>query len=162
MSETLSVNAINPLCLNALIVAKGQLGVTEIPLGSNKGPNVKAYLASVGLNEGYSWCAAFVYWCFQQAAYTMKIPNPLYKTGGVLKHWQFTKGIKVKMPRPGDIGILDHGNGMGHEVLVKTVDAVAKTYTTVEGNSDANGSRTGGMVCSNTRKISAALGFIRY
>lgn len=41
------------------------LGVQEI--GSNDGPDVAHFLASVGLNPGYAWCAAFVSFCFDAA-----------------------------------------------------------------------------------------------
>ena len=148
------------IVLKALEFAKTQIGVIE--LAGNRGPKIKGYLATVGLNEGYSWCAAFVYWSFEQSAFMLKFPNPLIKTGGVLKHWNLTKGVKIKAPRTGDIFILEFSAGLGHTGFVKTVDLVAGTYTTVEGNSNSAGSRTGGMVCSNTRKISAAKGFIRY
>ena len=154
------VNLTNPLCLLALQFAKAEIGTKEEP--GNKGPKVKSYLNSVGLNEGNSWCAAFVYWCFDQAARSLKVPNPLVKTGGVLRHYQLTKGVKVKMPRPGDIGIIDHGHGLGHEVLVKTVNPADGSYTTVEGNSNTTGSREGTEVCSNKRQIKSTLGFIRY
>lgn len=156
----METHPVTQLCLNALQVAKTQLGVIELP--GDRGPKIKAYLSSVGLDEGYSWCAAFVYWCFREAARSLNISNPLVKTGGVLKHWQLTKAPKIKMPRVGDIFILDHGKGLGHTGIVKMVDTVTKTFTTIEGNSNSKGSRTGGMVCSNTRKISDAIGFIRY
>lgn len=151
---------ISPVCTEALTIAKTQLGVKELP--GNRGPKIKEYLKSVDLNEGNSWCAAFVYWCFQQASRNLNVPNPCYKTAGVLNHWNLTKGIKVKMPRTGDIFILDHGKGLGHTGMVKTVSEDKKTYTTVEGNSNTTGSREGTEVCSNNRKITDALGFIRY
>lgn len=151
---------INPLCLAALQVAKTQLGVTEEP--GNKGPKIKVYLGSIGLNEGFAWCMAFTYWCFKEAAFIAKVPNPLVRTGGVLNHWNKTKGVKVAMPRAGDLFIMEFAKGLGHTGFVNTVDAIKKTFTTIEGNSNSAGSRTGGMVCSNTRKISSCKGFIRY
>lgn len=156
----METHPLNKISSGALQIAVSQLGVKELP--QNKGPKVKLYLASVGLSEGFSWCAAFVYWCFDQAAKELKITNPAVKTGGVLRHWQMTRGIKVKIPRPGDMFILDHGKGLGHTGFVRTVDLISKTYTTIEGNSNSTGSREGTEVCSNSRKISAAKGFIRY
>lgn len=156
----MDTHPVTQLCLDALQIAKTQLGVTEQP--GNKGPKIKEYLASVGLSEGNSWCAAFVYWCFNQAARSLNTPNPLTKVASVMQHWRLTKGIKVAMPRVGDIFIIDHGKGLGHTGIVKTVDVTAKTYTTVEGNSNTTGSREGTMVCSNTRDIKKAAGFIRY
>lgn len=40
-------------------------GTTEV--GDNRGPEVKAFLASVGLDEGYPYCAAFVSYSLDQA-----------------------------------------------------------------------------------------------
>ena len=148
------------LSLDALQVAKSQLGVTEEK--NNTGPKVTEYLKAVGLHTGYSWCAAFVYWCWEQAAENLKVPNPLIKTAGVLNHWNLTKGMKVKVPKAGDIFIIRHTATNGHTGMVKTVDPIARTYTTVEGNSNNTGSREGTEVCTNTRKIADAFGFIRY
>ena len=52
-----------------LEVARSQLGVTEVPFGSNTGREIRGYLAPcvrgglrVGLTAG-EWCAAFASWC---------------------------------------------------------------------------------------------------
>ena len=52
----------------ALQVAITQIGVMEKPKGSNSGPEVDAYLASVGLPPGLPWCMAFNNFCVQKAA----------------------------------------------------------------------------------------------
>lgn len=44
-----------------------EIGVTENPPGSNAGPAVESYLASVGLSGGYPWCAAFARKMMDQA-----------------------------------------------------------------------------------------------
>lgn len=53
----------------ALRAAIGELlnGAGEVG-GDNRGPAVRKYLKPAGLPEGNSWCAAFVSWCFLQAA----------------------------------------------------------------------------------------------
>jgi hypothetical protein len=63
-----------PLGQRALEVAVAELGVEEVPPGSNTGPRVTAYLEGcerggkpLGLRAG-NWCAAFVGWCDAQAA----------------------------------------------------------------------------------------------
>ncbi|WP_257667477.1 CHAP domain-containing protein [Parapedobacter tibetensis] len=45
-----------------------EIGVREAT-GNNDGDRVAEYLRYCGLGEGYSWCAAFVSWCFGQAGY---------------------------------------------------------------------------------------------
>lgn len=52
----------------ALKIAITQLGQHENPLGSNWGKPVQDYLKAVGIGFPASWCMAFVYWCFEQAA----------------------------------------------------------------------------------------------
>lgn len=157
-----SVSGSSQLALRALEIAKTQMGITEEPHGSNWGDDVEKYLASVGLNFPAYWCAAFAYWSFNEAAKEQNIANPLYKTASVLEHLHHSKAtIILHNPLPGDIFILEFPSGH-HTGLVDTVDMSLKTYTTCEGNSDANGSRTGGEVCSNGRQIRSAKAFLRY
>lgn len=139
-----------------LEVAISQLGVEEIPRGSNWGERVSAYLKSVGLPFPASWCMAFVYWCCKQSN-----PNtPLVRTGGVLKQWnKIPKKYKFKEPIKGDIFIMDFGGGLGHTGFVEQV--VNDTIHTIEGNTNDTGSREGYEVCRRYRKISACKGFIR-
>src|SRR5262249_45751273 len=74
----------NDLLREALSVAQSQVGVMEKPPGSNRGKEVEMYQASVGIPPGTFWCAAFVYFCFEQAASNLGVSNPLVKTGGCL------------------------------------------------------------------------------
>src|SRR5688572_30421432 len=102
------------LSINALNIAITQLGYEEEPRGSNWGPHVKKYLNSVGLNFAASWCMAFIYWCFREAANLSGYTTPLVKTGGVLNHWN-KAGKQYKFtadPQPGDIFIMDLGKGL--------------------------------------------------
>src|SRR5687767_8447454 len=84
----------NKLLEDAVNEALSQLGVMEQPAGSNSGPQVNKYLASVGLDPGFFWCAAYIFWCFDEAAKKAGRSNPLVKTGGVMKHWNNTTGKK--------------------------------------------------------------------
>lgn len=42
--------------------AMQEVGTTETPPGSNRGARIETYMASVGLSDGYPWCAGFVRW----------------------------------------------------------------------------------------------------
>ena len=138
-----------------LEIAITQLGIKEQK--NNSGPEVEKYLASVGLGKGFPWCMAFCVWCCEQAGV-----KGLIKTGGVLRQWHEVDQLaKKKTPKVGDIFIMDFGGGKGHTGFVRTVNEANKVFTTIEGNSDSAGSRTGGMVCSNQRKFSSCIGFIR-
>lgn len=138
-----------------LNTALTQLGVQEVPRGSNAGPAVEAYLKSVGLGGGYAWCMAFVYWCAKQN----NLHAHLVKTGGVLRQWNESTKLRVKTPQPGDIFIMDFGKGVGHTGIVERV--VGDVLHTVEGNTNDEGSREGYEVCRRTRKIKDCVGFLR-
>lgn len=145
------------LSQKALGVAITQLGQHENPLGSNWGEPVKTYLHSVGIDFPASWCAAFVYWCYNQTG----TPNPLVKTGGVLRHWgEASKALRVTDPQPGDIFIMDFGKGLGHTGIVEKVDATF--IYTVEGNSNDSGSREGIEVTRKQRPKTKIKGYLRY
>ncbi len=164
----------SPLLSKVLEVAASQIGVIEQPPFSNRGPEIDNYLRTVGLNpaaDSYPWCAAFVYWCFNTAAAQLGRSNPLYKTAGVLEHWRNAKGAlllkddAVANPakiKPGFIFIIDHGGGNGHTGLVESVNG--GFITTIEGNTNNDGSRNGyGVLRLTNRKINAITkGFIDY
>jgi hypothetical protein len=143
-------------------VAKSQIGLTELPIGSNWGKYVKKYLNSVGINFPASWCMAFVYWCVDEACKQLGRANPLIKTGGVLHQWnEINAKYKAKTPQTGDIFIMSFGKGLGHTGFVERVDE--NFIYTIEGNSNDTGSREGIEVCRKQRPIKNKLivGYIR-
>lgn len=145
----------------ALEIAIQEIGKQEIPKGSNWGPHMQKYLASVGINFPASWCMAFVYWCHQQAADQMGINNPMRKTGGVLAQWNSRKDqYKKNTPNPGDVFIMDFGKGLGHTGIVESVD-INNIYT-IEGNTNDDGSREGYEVCRRRRPRSKILGYLSF
>lgn len=146
----------------AIEIARTQLGVHEDPGNKNTGPQVDEYLKAVGLGPGYSWCMAFVYWCYKQAASQLAVDNPLAKTGGVLDQWNRRRlHFSQVHPLPGDIFIMDFGKGMGHTGLVTKVEGV--WIYTIEGNSNDEGSREGYEVCERRRSIvTINKGYLRF
>jgi lysozyme family protein len=173
MKEPLSET---PLLKKVIDVARSEIGVTEDPPGSNRGTKVEAYLASVGLGGGHPWCAAFVYWCFEQAAKELGIDNPCIKTAGVLDHWSSARKQGIRcithiqashdplMVQPGMIFVIDTGDpgGAGHTGLVERVDG--GKLVTIEGNTNNKGGREGiGVFRRNKRKVAGInKGFIDY
>lgn len=145
-----------------LKIAKSQMGMGEVPRGSNWGEPVQTYLASVGITSPSPWCMAFVYWCTEQASKQLGTPNPLAQTGHVMTQYAKSKALQVTgLPERGDIFIMDFGGGKGHTGFVS--DVVGNTILTIEGNSNATGSREGVVVCAkpNGRKISSIKAFLR-
>jgi hypothetical protein len=148
--------------------------VREVPMNSNRGPEVEKYLARVGVPPGLPWCCAFVYYCFDEASKTLgRTGNPMVRTAGCLDHWNkaVAKGA-TRIPAaaatadptrlaPGMIFIMDHGRGAGHTGLVESVSA--GILATIEGNTDASRTREGGGVYRLARKVGEInKGFIDY
>lgn len=163
------------LLARALDIAAGEEAkrVREVPRNSNRGPEVDVYLRRAGVPTGLPWCAAFVYWCFDEAALALGRPNPVVRTAGCLNHWnrapshgaaRLLKHQAVADPgrvRPGMVFIMDFGGGKGHTGFVESVQG--GFLATVEGNTDASKTREGGGVYRLTRKIvEINKGFIDY
>lgn len=153
------------LAVSALGMAVTQLGVMEVPLGSNRGPMVNQYLASTGTPPGNFWCMAFVFWCFREAAAASGVANPFPRTAGCLDAWNrvnrsqparlIKRAAAIANPslvRPGQVFILDHGRGFGHTGFVR--QSFDGPFRTVEGNTNPTGSSNGlGVFELNRRKI---------
>ena len=161
---------LSPLIVGVLKIAENEIGVCEVPPGSNRGPRVNEYLKCIGLRPGNAWCAAFVFWCFDMAASKLDIGNPLVKTAGCMEHWRRTTGEKIlsvdavndpSLIRPGAVFIINRGGGKGHTGIV--VNIRGGYIQTIEGNTNTGLSAEGGGVCELWRKINSInAGFILY
>ena len=164
------ITAANSLLAEALNIAVSQIGVMEEPPGSNRGKKVEEYQASVGLDPGTFWCAAFVYWCFQKASEKLGRKNPVLKTGHCMTHWRDSPAKKIlaadainkpSLIKPGHIFLINTGGSHGHTGIVESVEG--GFIHTIEGNSDPAGSSNGIGVFRNTRKIAKInRGFLEY
>jgi hypothetical protein len=165
----------DPFLARALRLAAGEeaKAVREKPLNSNRGPQVNAYLARIGLDPGYAWCCAFVYWCFDEAALSVRRANPMVRTGGCMRHWNAAPAAGARripaheavadpsLLRPGMVFIMDHGRGLGHTGFIEAVDG--GFVSTIEGNTDASMTREGGGVYRLRRKLAEInKGYIDY
>ena len=153
--------------LSGVLVAN--LNAKETPKGSNKSPEVNSYLKSVGLGPGFPWCAAFVYYIFDQVSKKLSIANPLPKTGGVRNHWAAAPAdVKItaaevrknpKLLKPGQIFMQGRGGSkvLGHTGIIVGVNPEKGTFVTIEGNS-------GDKVSINTRRIgdTSFFGYLDY
>jgi hypothetical protein len=170
-------NETSSVLLTAVLdFAATQIGVMEVPQGSNQGPQVDRYVESVGLDPrgGFAWCVAFQFFCFEQAAKKLGRANPMIKTGGVLDHWNKagTKGVprvtsakatgNPALVKPGHLFIISVGGGLGHSGFVERV--AGGKLVTIEGNTNENGSRNGiGVFRRSMRKVNSInKGFIDY
>lgn len=105
---------------------------------------------------------AFMYWCFKEAAKKLGVDNPLKQTGGVADQWNSKTGIKTNVPSIGAMFFIIHSNGTGHTGICGSGLKEGGIFNTIEGNTNANGSREGTTVLRKQRKLSEVVGFKIY
>ena len=132
------------------------IGVHEIGR-SNSGPEVNQYLKFVGLSPGNPWCCAYVVYRVYKAAHEIGVDVGFKITGScqVLYLWAKAKKLVHTVPVAGDVFLQWHSklDRYAHAGFVRSISPTGKSFVTVEGNSNDDGSRDGYEVCSNTRKI---------
>ena len=136
-----------------LSAARATLGTVEEG-GKNRGHSIDTWNRDAGAPLGSAWCAAWVYAMHHEAATILGIPNPCPKTAGALKLWHLApESARRPLPAPGDVFVLDTGDpgGFGHVGIVETVAPDGMTITTIEGNTNAAGSREGNCVARHER-----------
>ncbi len=137
---------------DVLEIARGELGQTEQPAGSNR----TKYGAWYGL-DGNPWCMMFVQWCFAQAGQALP-----YKTAScsALLNWYRKNQPEriVTEPQPCDIIIYN----FGHTGIA--AGASGNTVTAIEGNtspSSAGSQDNGGGVYRRIRSRALVTAYIR-
>lgn len=150
-------------------IAEREIGVEEID-GTNCGPRVNLYKAATNLPPGepWPWCAAFVCWVVREAmkaaggTYTFQRPT----TAGA---WAFEawsraqdNSTHTKKPHDGDIKFGDIVIFTFSHIGIAVEDADGGFVKTVEGNTDAQGSREGGGVFAKVRSLSKIRSRIRF
>ena len=153
--------------------ARGQIGVEEID-GTNCGPMVNEYKAAcpaLPSKASWPWCAAFVCWVVREAMRitgtqeTVTFSRP--KTAGAwdLENWSRAQddSTQTKKPHCGDIHAGDIVIFTFSHVGIATSSPDSDGYvSTVEGNSDLQGSREGGAVGEHRRHVSKIRSRIRF
>jgi hypothetical protein len=127
----------------ALAAAIGELKANAREIGGdNRGPFVRKYLTPAGLDEGQSWCAAFVSYGFMQASGGDKAAMPFSYVASARsllaefkqQGWSSAPGSGY-MPVPGDVVVwwrVSLTGWLGHTGLVHSVHD-GMLYT-IEGN----------------------------
>lgn len=113
--------------------------------GNNRGKWVAAFLASVGLGEGYPWCAAAM--VFASVVAKAPLPKrPEYNPAAVMgwQRWADDNETLVSSPRRGDIAMRRTSATTGHIGVV--VRVVGPLVYSIEGNTSpgASGSQADG------------------
>lgn len=140
-----------------LAVARGELGNTESPAGSNRTKYGKWF----GL-DGYAWCMMFVMWCFSQAGALELLPKRTASCGDLMRSAKAAGYWVTEDYRPGDVVIYDFPGGAAtdHTGIIEKVTPGG--VVAIEGNTSQTGSQSdGGMVCRKTRPVKWIVGAVR-
>lgn len=151
------------LAAKALELARAAIGVTEHPSGSNRGPEIDGYLRSVHIDPtlgGKPWCAAFVSTKIFEAADDLGV-RPMFIGHASCRVLAGINSMRrVPAPEPGCVFVHLNIDGTGHCGFVESI-AEGGALETIEGNSDAHGSRTGGSVVAGFRRAGYATHYLR-
>jgi len=149
-------------------LTRPEIGVEEVD-GTNCGVRVDAYKSATNLppHEAWPWCAAFVCWLVREAMrdggpYTFARPT----TAGAwdFENWSLKQDDSTHTLRnpgrniaPGDIVIFKFSH-----IGICLRGPEAGRIRTVEGNTDAAGSREGGGVFEKSRSLDSIKTRIRF
>ena len=144
--------------------ARGELGYTESPPGSNETKYGKAYAW-----DGIPWCAVFLWWCFREAGESAAFYGGAKTAScGALLRWYEARGQTVppRELREGDIVILNFSGTKDTEHCGLVAGCTPKgTIITIEGNTvlgaGAGAQDNGGAVAMKTRYLSQVVGVCR-
>ena len=140
-----------------LAVARGELGNTESPAGSNRTKYGKWF----GL-DGNPWCMMLVMWCFSQAGALGLLPKRTASCGDLMRAAKAAGCWVTEDYRPGDVVIYDFPGGAAtdHTGIIESV--TASGVVAIEGNTSQAGSQSnGGQVCRKSRKFNLIVGAVR-
>lgn len=158
-----TVIMVTPPPLDSLLekIFMGEVGVREAT-GKNDGKDVLKYQKNAGLGTGYSWCACFVKWCFDQAAIKTTItawsPTCHNKKNIVMMNSTYKQSL-----RRGDVFTLYYPKlgRIGHTGFVRKKFGT-NSVETVEGNTNSAGSREGDGVYVKVRPKSSIYSITRW
>lgn len=128
----------------ALLIAAefaDRIKVREV--GVNRGYWVTRFLGAVGLGGGYAWCAAFLTFCLKAAGATNLPKHPASVLGWIT--WAKANGAILDGPQRACAGAQMHTKTTGH------IWFMANPPASIEGNTNAQGSREGNGVFRRTR-----------
>lgn len=143
-------------------IARSYLGKLELKGNSGFGDTVfEQQMKNVGWYKGAPWCAFFTKLVYKEAYGGHQSFKSIVNSccsGGALQtlHNHENNGTFPvgETPKPGAIVIWRMGRGTtGHAGIVINVDHAKNTMTTIEGNTNASGSREGDRVAQKLRTI---------
>jgi uncharacterized protein (TIGR01370 family) len=159
----------SPFAARVIDVAMSEIGVREVPPGSNRGPKVDQYISAVDpglVSQQVPWCMCFVYWCFQETARQLGTTVHIPKSAGVRDSWSKTqtraqqdasivivdKRDALRDPsrvKPGMVFFLTRAGGGHTGIVIENNNGMLET---IEGNTNDNGSAEGIGVFRRSRR----------
>lgn len=136
--------------------ARSFIGQEEIPQNQGfKDASFNAFMNDAGFYKGASWCGFFdivVLTIVYSGSHWLPILKKHLSPGTILMWENFVGSKEFKtgqVPKVGAIVIWSEPNGRsGHTGLVMTVNDM--NFTSVEGNTNSNGSSNGNAVCEHS------------
>jgi hypothetical protein len=145
-------------------IAATDIGLEELPKGSNLGPALQKFfeaddLIVEGKTNGYPWCAAAVsFWVqtYLKECGVSGVKPPRIAAVALFPDWAELNKLSIsKTPKPNDIVIFQ----ISHIGVVESV--AGDIVTCIEGNTNGDGSREGYGVFRKQRQLSFCKQFIR-
>jgi hypothetical protein len=140
--------------------------------GDNRGQMVELFLREVKQPAGQPWCAAFVYHIGYWSHFDPRVAKSSWPLPATASCWELgdhAKRVNILRARPidGDIFLLYSKKlrRFFHTGVVISVDQYLETAyvcTTIEGNTNADGSENGYTTLRRTRRFGADDQFIRW
>lgn len=147
--------------IDALLnIANQWVGIRET--SPNRGPEIDVVHEFMGRDPAMCdpYCAQWVSYMLHLASQETGIVCPLRKSSGALEFMRKNIAYHQEDPQPGDIFVIDHGEGKGHVGLVEAVDL--NVLHTLEANTNPTGGRDGDGIYARIRDKSAInMGYIR-
>ena len=139
-----------------LTIARGELGNTESPAGSNR----TKYGKWMGL-DGQPWCMSFVQWCCAQAG--VKLPLRTASCGELMRAAKAAGCWVTRDFQPGDVVIYDLPGGAATDHCgIVEMELPDYGVQAIEGNTSVSGSQSnGGQVCRKSRPAKYIVGAVR-
>lgn len=123
---------------------------------NNRGPAVDALILEAGGKIGTAWCG------WTQVVAHKRCGCPF--AGGMAMSWFVRSRLITSGFLPGDLGSVwnKYMNRIGHVLAFEQVLPSGKFVVTIEGNTNAVGSREGSCVCRLTRPVRQIYSFARW
>ena len=145
--------------------AASVLSVARSQIGVKSGKKYWDYVMGSGYISGGAtpWCACFVSWVFHEAgAKCAGLPSASCTYGIYAKALKAGKVVSVSKAKAGDVVLFNFDHIRSDAEHVGIIESVGSgTLVTIEGNTNAGGSSTGGQVCKKVRSKANVFAIVR-